>query len=152
MIFPGAILRRRSIKPTGNLKTTPSLVVRAIAGWILLLCAAVLNGFFREWLLVPQLGPQVAHVASSLLLSALIFGIGWAMLDWLDVVFRWEAWLMGCIWLLLTVTFEFGSGYFLLHASWSKMLADYDVAHGRIWILVLITTVCTPRCVQRWKD
>jgi len=28
--------------------------------------------------------------------------------------------------------------------AWSRVLADYNVLRGRIWIVVLLTTVCAP--------
>ena len=128
------------------------LLVRATFVWFVLLCAAVANGLWRELVLLPMLGPSVAHIGSALMLSALIFGMGWALLEWVDVISEREAWIVGCIWLLLTLAFEFVGGHFLFGAPWEKLLEDYNVSHGRIWVLVLITTAFTPLCVKRWKD
>jgi len=48
---------------------------------------------------------------------------------------------VGC----LTLAFEFLAGHYLFHNPWSRLLEDYDVARGRIWILVLFTTLLAPR-------
>jgi hypothetical protein len=41
------------------------------------------------------------------------------------------------------------AGHYVLGAPWPRLLADYDVIHGRIWILVLITTVTAPAIAAR---
>ena len=45
---------------------------------------------------------------------------------------------------MLTLAFEFLAGHYLFGNSWERLLADYDVARGRIWPLVLIVTFVTP--------
>jgi hypothetical protein len=42
------------------------------------------------------------------------------------------------------VAFEFLAGHYWFHASWSALFADYNLAQGRIWILVLVTTLLAP--------
>ncbi|MBC7936272.1 MAG: hypothetical protein H7Y86_13055 [Rhizobacter sp.] len=46
-------------------------------------------------------------------------------------------------WLLLTLLLEFGSGRLLGH-SWSKLLEDYNIFEGRLWILILLFTALSP--------
>lgn len=121
-----------------------SLLVRACAVWLLLLIVAVLNGTVRQAFLVPAFGEHAGHVVSTLMLSTLIFVVAWLLFAWLDIVTPSEAWLVGGLWLILTIAFEFLAGHFLFGAPWSKLLADYDLTHGRIWILVLIVTAITP--------
>src|SRR5687768_169984 len=126
-----------------------SLLVRGVVVWFLLLVAAILNGAVRQAWLVPGLGEQAGHVVSTVTLSILIFGVGWLMSGWLDIASAAEAWLLGAVWLILTIAFEFLGGHFLFGAAWSKLLADYNLAQGRIWILVVIVTVLTPAIVFR---
>ena len=127
------------------------LIIRAAAVWMLLLFAAVVNGVFRQLVLEPWLGTQVAHALSTAILCSLIFGLGWLTLAWIDVVFHWEAWTVGCIWLGLTLGFEFLGGHYLFGSTWSDLFTDYNVWNGRIWILILLTTAFTPLFVLRWK-
>jgi hypothetical protein len=51
---------------------------------------------------------------------------------------------VGLFWLVLTVTFEFLFGRYVAGASWEALLADYDVLRGRLWPLVLLTTLLAP--------
>ena len=126
-----------------------SLAIRSGAVWLLLLLAAIINGAFRQAFLIPRFGDEAGHVVSTLLLSALIFGSGWLLSGWLDVTSTAGAWFVGGLWLLLTIGFEFIGGHFLFGAPWSKLLTDYDVTKGRIWILVLSVTMLTPPLVYR---
>jgi hypothetical protein len=122
-----------------------SLVVRGLAVWFLILLGATANGAVRQAWLVPWLGDAWGHVVSTVLLSLLIFAFGWMLSGWLDVVSAAESWLVGGVWLVLTVAFEVLAGHFLFGAPWSQLLADYDLARGRVWVLVLLTTLLTPR-------
>jgi hypothetical protein len=105
-----------------------SLVVRACAAWLLLLIVAVLNGTLRQALLVPAFGEHTGHLVSTLMLSTLIFVVAWLLSAWLDIVSLREAGLVGGLWIVLTVAFEFLAGHFLFGASWSKLLADIVTA------------------------
>ena len=52
--------------------------------------------------------------------------------------------LVGFLWLSLTLMFEFGVGYYLFHRPWEHLIADYNLARGRVLILVLIVTLKAP--------
>ena len=49
---------------------------------------------------------------------------------------------------MLTLAFEFLAGHFLFRNTWERLLADYNLAQGRVWILVLVTTLVTPVLVH----
>ena len=49
------------------------------------------------------------------------------------------------MWLALTVSFEFLGGHFLFGQPWQRLLADYDLLDGRVWVLVLVVTALAPR-------
>jgi len=52
--------------------------------------------------------------------------------------------MIGILWILMTVAFEFLAGHYLFGTSWEKIIADYNIARGRIWILVLVATLISP--------
>ncbi len=52
--------------------------------------------------------------------------------------------LIGVLWLVMTVAFEFGFFHFVMGKLWEAMLADYNVLRGRIWVLVLATVLLGP--------
>jgi hypothetical protein len=44
----------------------------------------------------------------------------------------------------MTVCFELGFFHFVAGVPWEKRLADYQLFAGRLWVLVLLTTLCGP--------
>jgi hypothetical protein len=120
------------------------MIPRAVLAWLALLLFAILNGALRQALLIPSLGEQAGHVVSTLLLSAIILGTAWVLLPWIHPRTTRDAWIVGALWLVLTVAFEFLGGHYLFGDPWEDLLAAYDVAQGRIWVLVLITTLLAP--------
>jgi len=120
------------------------MVLRAIFIWFVLLVLAVLSGTFRQAVLLPRLCDGTAHVVSTLLLSAILFALACFSIGYIRPRTVGEAWLMGLLWVGLTVAFEFGVGHHLYGNSWRKLLADYNLAAGRIWVLVLLTDLLAP--------
>ena len=120
------------------------MLVRAVVAWGLLLGGAVLNGMFREAVLMPRSGRAVAHAISTVLLCLLIIGIGWPASAWVAPSTLQDAWIIGAVWLVLTLAFEFGAGHFMFGKSWTELMAEYNLLAGRIWVMVLVVTFMTP--------
>jgi hypothetical protein len=120
------------------------MVTRAALIWFALLTIAILNGGFREGVLVSWFGREPAQAISTVLLSAGILAIGWLTVPWIAPQTVTEAWTVGLGWLTLTLAFEFLGGRFLFGKSWTELLADYNLFDGRIWVLVLVVTLLTP--------
>ena len=100
---------------------------------------AVLNGGFREALLIPKLGEKIGHVLSTLILSAVILGVAFASRGWLQTPTIEVAWTVSVGWLIATLLFETIAGHYLFGNSWEKIFADYRVPNGRVWVLVPAT-------------
>jgi hypothetical protein len=131
-------------------KTMP-LFLRSVLAWLAILGLAILNGALRQGLLLQRLGDRTAHIVSTLLLSILVLTATWVLWPWLRPASSREAWLVGVLWVLLTVAFEFLAGHYVFGTSWKKLLGDYNVAQGRVWLLVLITTLLAPLLVFRLR-
>ena len=119
-------------------------ITHALLVWMIFAVVAIANGGLREAVLVRAFGDRLAHVLSTLILASCILGITAALLPWLNVQTTRQAWMMGGLWLSLTILFEFLAGHFLFRVPWSKLFADYNVGRGRIWILVLVVTLTAP--------
>jgi hypothetical protein len=117
---------------------------RAVAIWAGLLVIAVANGALRDVLIVPRLGPQAGHVISTLVLSAVIVAVAFVSIRWIAPPDRAGALRVGGLWVVLTLAFELLAGHWLFGKSWSDLFADYDLAAGRVWILVLVATLLAP--------
>ena len=127
------------------------ILLRAFAVWVIVLVFAIANGAAREYLLTPRLGGQTGHVVSTLVLCAAIFLAAVLSIRWIGPRGRRGALVIGATWLALTLAFEFLAGHYLLGNSWEKLLADYNLLHGRVWILVLLATLFAPAWAFRWK-
>jgi hypothetical protein len=94
------------------------------------------------------LGEHRAHQLSSLTAIA-AFGIYFRALHrrWPIPTTR-SAQRIGAAWLGLTVTFEFAFGR-LAGKSWRKLVADYNLARGRTWPLVLAWVATGPAVTRR---
>jgi hypothetical protein len=55
-----------------------------------------------------------------------------------------HVWSIGVLWVTLTLAFEFFAGHYVFGTPWRQLRVAYNVARGRIWVLVLITTVIVP--------
>jgi hypothetical protein len=83
---------------------------RAIGIWLMLVVVESIHGISRRLLLEPQLGDLRARQVSVFTGAALITPVFWFTLKWLapQLARRW--WLLGLLWLTLTLTFEIGLG------------------------------------------
>lgn len=59
------------------------------------------------------------------------------------------AWRAGILWLAMTVAFEFLFFHYVTGHSWSELLANYDLAAGRLWVLLLAWIAVAPAVFQR---
>ena len=125
------------------------MILRALVAWCGLMAVAVANGTFRVAVLNPRLGERTGHVISTVMLCALVLILTGLLVPWIAPASPRDAVVVGAVWLGLTLAFEFGFGHYVAGKPWSVLLADYDVAAGRIWILVLITTLSAPFILGR---
>jgi hypothetical protein len=121
------------------------MVIRTVLIWCALLVIASINGAAREALLIPRIGDVLGRAVSTLALSVFIIILTWISIAWITPRSVPQAWAVGVIWVALTLAFEFLAGHYLFHHPWSRLLEDYNVLRGRIWILVLVTTLVSPR-------
>jgi hypothetical protein len=120
------------------------MLTRTLLVWLVLLVLAVVNGALREFMLRPRLGDAAGHAVSTLTLCLAILLLSWLTIRSIGPRSSRDAWAIGGVWLALTLAFEFLAGHYLFGNPWSRLLADYDVLRGRIWVLVLVTTALAP--------
>jgi hypothetical protein len=126
------------------------MVLRALAIWLLLLVTAVTLAIFREAVLTPRVGPDGSHLLGTALAVAVMATIIGLSLPW--VVPGLEVRSLGALgvgWTLLTVAFEFLFGHYVMGHPWSRLLHDYNLLAGRVWVLVLLTTLFSPILLGR---
>jgi hypothetical protein len=123
----------------------------AFLSWLPMVPIAILNGLLRESTYGKRVSELHAHQISCLTGVALF-----AVYIWL-LVGRWppaserQALLVGALWILLTVAFEFLFGRLVAGHTWSELLADYNILAGRLWSLVLLWLGIAPWLFSRLR-
>jgi hypothetical protein len=125
------------------------LYLRATAIWLSILLLAVLNGGFREAVLLPRFGNPSAQFVSGLLLIGCIVVVSYLLVPRLRAQSRGQLAGIGVLWLALTLVFEFGFGHLVQGKSWHELVGAYEFRGGNIWPIVLLVTAVAPLLVGR---
>lgn len=118
-------------------------ILRSLLVWVLIIPLAILNGGFRERVLMPWLGEQAALPVSGILLCILILIVTVLLLHKLVKGDSKTYWSIGIVWILFTIGIEFLIG-FTMNNTIKEMLAAYDITTGNLWLLVVIFSVFAP--------
>lgn len=122
----------------------PGVFVYPLGIWVLMAVVAVLNGGFREVVLIPRVGGYVGHVLSTALLVGAILVISFAYFRGTAIEYtQAELLLVGVAWTGLTVGFEFLVGY-VEGTPISVTVGQYNVFAGQVWIAVPIALFFAP--------
>lgn len=121
------------------------LIFQGLGVWLLLLGFAVINGFFRERVLEPNLGLEPAHILATTTLAGAVLLAAFLFIATGPRVYSMRELLaIGMIWVLATLVFESFFGHFMLGRSWAALLSDYDLSRGRLFSLVLLAELVGP--------
>jgi hypothetical protein len=120
------------------------MIAKYILVWFVLVIVAIINGTIRNEVYKDFLGDLRAHQLSTLT-GIILFGLViWGFTRLWKIPSAQQAWIIGFMWLGMTIIFEFIFGHYVMGHPWSKLLHDYNIFQGRVWILVLICTTIAP--------
>lgn len=125
------------------------MVIRYSALWITLAIIAIFNGLIREKTYGKFVSELAAHQLSTV--TCVIFSglfIYAANRMW-PIESSNQAWLIGFIWLISTVIFEFVFGHYIARHSWSQLLNDYNILEGRVWGVFLVWVLIMPVVIRK---
>jgi hypothetical protein len=123
---------------------------RYILAWIPMVFIAIINATIREGTYGKYVSELRAHQISTAT-GVLLFGLYiWGLMRLWGFESSGQAIAVGLIWLGLTVAFEFVFGRYVVGHSWSKLLGDYNILAGRVWIVVLIWVAIAPLLFYRF--
>jgi len=120
-----------------------------IIAWIVMLFGAIVNGGLREKILQPRVGSLALPI--SALSGAIIFTvIAYVMFKWVDIIYTTqETFILGIMWFVLTILFEFIFGRYVLKQGWKKLIKAYDVRTGNLWSVLLLYLIVLPFVVSK---
>lgn len=128
-----------------------STLLKACAIWLLFIPLGILNGVVREKVLNPVVGAQVALPLSGVTLGALIVAVTTLLIPLAGGLTPSRCRLIGGIWLVLTVFFEFFFGRVVMGHPWAKLLEAYDPRGGNLWVAVLLVIAAAPYLAARLR-
>lgn len=113
---------------------------------------AILNGVVREKIYGPFMRELSAHQLSTFI-GLILFGLYiWTLTGIYRIESSSQAFVIGGMWLIMTIVFEFIFGHFLMGHPWSKLFHDYNIVKGRVWLLVLVWTAVAPYVFYRVRS
>lgn len=120
--------------------------------WLLMAGVAVINGAFRELVLVGRIGEYPGHVLSTAILITAILLIASVYFTSVSIDYTdGELLVIGVMWTLLTVGFEFLVGY-LAGTPTGVTIREYDILAGQVWILVPLSLLFAPLFFGSWNE
>ncbi len=124
-------------------------MLKYILAWFPLIFMAIANGLFREKILSSRLNELQAHQMSTTTMIVLFAIYVWILFKiWIPTSFN-QSIMIGIVWLTLTIIFEFLFGHYVAGHSWDRLLQDYNILKGKVWVLVLIWILIAPYIVYR---
>lgn len=117
--------------------------IKQILLWLPMIVIAFGNATLRELLFIKYYNEFRAHQLSTITLIVLCAIYIWLVIPLLNIQNSRQAFLIGIVWVLLTVMFEFTLGR-LTNKSWEYLLRDYNIFDGRIWLVFLISLFLLP--------
>ena len=121
------------------------IYLKAVLVWFLMAVIANINGLIRNFGYGPIIGEYPGHIISTIILITIfiiVIGLFFRLVkgnyENRDTLF------IAIMWVLMTITFEFLFGHYIVGHPWERLLGDYNILEGRIWSFVLITTFCAP--------
>ena len=126
-------------------------LLRSLLAWLVILGLAIANGVLREEFLIPALGKPVGLILSGVLLSLLIVLVAYGLVRYSRDLTASKGLMIGVLWLILTLAFEFSFGRYVQHKSWAELLDAYAFKEGNIWPVVLVVTLLAPYLAFRFR-
>ena len=106
------------------------------------------NAIIRQALYEGHVGDLRAHQISTATLLGIFAVYVWVLHRRWPIDTSETALAVGVIWTMLTLAFEFGFGHWVAGQSWAELLEAYNLADGRVWVLVPIWTMIAPTIMR----
>ncbi len=126
-----------------------NIFLKYFIAWFPMLILAILNGTLREFGFKKYFSELTAHQLSTVTLLILFTASMAFMVKMFPPESSSQALWLGLFWMVLTLIFEFGFGR-LQGNSWEKLLQDYYIWKGRIWVLIPIALAIGPYLFYRF--
>ena len=117
--------------------------------WVMIIPIAILNGGFREYVLV-KLG-VLARPLSGIILSICIFIVAYLLVPKIKNCVKRDYIIFGIMWFILTNLFDLSS-YIKAGDGFAGLLQSYNIFTGNLWLLVVLSALFSPIIVMKIKE
>ncbi|MEE1249856.1 MAG: hypothetical protein UHU19_11620 [Lachnospiraceae bacterium] len=117
--------------------------------WVMIIPIAILNGGFREYVLV-NLG-VLARPLSGIILSVSIFIVAYLLVPKIKNCVKRDYIIFGIMWFILTNLFDLSS-YIKAGDGFAGLLQSYNIFTGNLWLLVVLSALFSPIIVMKIKE
>ena len=121
-----------------------TLLLKALAVWLLLIVAEAVHGALREAFLKKRLGDMRARQVTVFSGAAIIFAITLLTLGWFGDPSRSALLGIGALWVVLTVAFELAFGRWAMGLPWKRLGEDFDLRRGGLLPIGLVLMLVSP--------
>lgn len=130
---------------------TVNLFLKTSMIWLIIALLAIINGLFRENVLVGMIGPNMAVPVSGITLSMIVLIVTYVSFPLFGKHHALTYFVIGLQWVLMTLLFEFIFGHYVMGKSWFSLLQVFDIMKGDLFIIVLIVSLFSPLLVAKIK-
>ena len=117
--------------------------------WVMIIPIAILNGGFREYVLVKLGG--LALPLSGIILSICIFIVAYLLVPKIKNCVKRDYIFFGVMWFVLINLFDL-SAYIKEGEGFAGLLQSYNIFTGNTWLLVVLTALFAPMIVMKIKE
>lgn len=117
--------------------------------WVMIIPIAILNGGFREYVLMVHL-EILALPLGGIILSVCIFLVAYLFVPKIKGCVKRDYILFGVMWFVLTNLFDLSS-YIKSGEGFAGLLQSYNILTGNTWILVVLSALISPMLVMKIK-
>ena len=117
---------------------------------MLIILAETAHGILRELFIAPAIGNLRARQVGVLVGSVIVLGVAWLTARWLDARTRRLQFMIGALWVALTLAFEILLGR-AIGASWERIASDFNPARGGFMLAGLAVMFFAPRLAAKLR-
>ena len=117
----------------------------------MIIAAEIVHGITRAVLLVPVVGEFRSSQIDVFTGSMIILAIVCFSVPWIGTNGPRQLFLMGFLWLGLTLAFEILFGRLVLGLPWQRLLADYNILQGGLLPFGMLVLLLSPLIVAKLR-
>ena len=120
------------------------LFVRALAVWFVLIAVEFIHGTLRTIFLGLVVGDFRSRQIGVFSGSVLVLAVAYVLIPRLHATGKRALVLVGVLWLVLTVAFEFSFGHYVFRRSWGDLASDYNPFRGGFLVIGMAVLMFSP--------